>query len=192
MGIEIDGIGGALATDYSSVNAVCNNEGVIINWKTAQESNSTKFDIERSDDNISWNVIGSINASGNSSTEKSYSYTDKNNNPNSLYRIVEYDITGRKTISQVINSSCNTKFIFSVYPNPVKEITDVLITAERPAPLDMKIYDSKGALIKKISATLNAGSNKIEVSLKGLVNGTYNLNAAWDNNVKTVKLMKVN
>ena len=43
-------------------------ENVLVEWKTDQESNSLKFDVERSADGVSWKQIGSVNAAGTSSS----------------------------------------------------------------------------------------------------------------------------
>ena len=49
-------------------NAVLNNSKTVdISWSTQQEINSSHFDVQRSNDGVNWNVIGTVKAKGNAS-----------------------------------------------------------------------------------------------------------------------------
>ncbi|MEI6946634.1 glycosyl hydrolase family 28-related protein [Paraflavisolibacter sp. H34] len=63
----------------------------------------------------------------------------------------------------------------NVYPNPVKDIMTVTITAEKEEPLHLSLYDSKGSLVKKLETRLNPGSNFIKLNVQGLAKGSYTL-----------------
>ena len=45
-------------------NVKCENNNVVVNWKTAQEQNSSHFNIESSTDAVVWRVVGTIPAAG--------------------------------------------------------------------------------------------------------------------------------
>ena len=49
-----------------------------LTWETATESNTDKFEIERSDDAVTYKKIGSVKASGNSNSIQTYHYSDNN------------------------------------------------------------------------------------------------------------------
>lgn len=54
-----------------------NNNEALLTWISAEEVNTDRFAIQRSNDGISFETIGTINAMGNSSTPVTYTYTDR-------------------------------------------------------------------------------------------------------------------
>ena len=189
-GLQAEGNGTVLPVKFVSVNSECRNGNNNITWKV-QEIAVKKFDVERNDNNI-WNVITSVNSSGNTGIEKTYSYDDKSNNSNSIYRIVAYDVNGSKIISSILQPTCpflNDNFI--IYPNPVNESTIVSVIAENAAPIELFLYDNNGILVKRTKAHLLRGKNMIPVDIAGLSKGSYILKAAWGTNVRVSKLIKV-
>jgi hypothetical protein len=66
------------------------------------------------------------------------------------------------------------------------------ITAGNQSQATIKVFDSKGALVKKQTATLLSGNNLLNVYLKGMARGTYQLLVEWNNGQmkKTVQLIK--
>src|SRR5258708_40341589 len=68
---------------------------VLLTWKTAQEQKSDRFEIERSADGISYHLIGTLAASGNTSMVTSYSFTDHQPLDGiNYYRLKQVDIDG--------------------------------------------------------------------------------------------------
>lgn len=65
------------------------NDKVKLDWKTSGEENFNGFEIQRSTDNVNWTVLGTMNATGNGSSEENdYFYTDLNPLPSkSFYRL---------------------------------------------------------------------------------------------------------
>lgn len=114
------------------------NKDVLIQWSTAQEMNSERFDIERSLDGTNWNSIGVVTAAGNSSILTNYSYTDKNVSAKTVYyRIKEVDIDGMfvytpvKTIktetvgiAEIKIASVQNKVLLQ-FPNEIKGMMQV-------------------------------------------------------------------
>lgn len=48
----------------------------LLNWSTTAEKNTNRFTVQRSPDSLTWNNIGYVTAAGNSTTLRSYSFTD--------------------------------------------------------------------------------------------------------------------
>jgi hypothetical protein len=164
---------GALPVVYSLLNIACRNGGIVVVWKTAQEQNSQRYDIERSSDGVNWQSAGSVNAAGTSTTERSYSFTD--NNPLAFYRIVQVDIDGTKKISTILRSSCVVKDVFSVYPNPVQDQLNVSFKINRAGNSLIILYDAGGKLVRQWQKNLLQGNNYFQLSLAGLPVGSYSL-----------------
>lgn len=185
--------GNALPVLFTQFAIKCNNNKVQANWKTAQEQNSSYFELQRSQDGLNWITVGSIPAAGNSSTERSYSFTD--NNPATgiaFYRVVEFDINGHMQYTPVLNNECGQTGIFKVWPNPVQEQLFVNISTVRSTAASIKIFDSKGALIIEKQPALLPGNNNLIIDMKNLAAGTYMLLAQWNNGEKheTIKIIK--
>ncbi len=177
---------------FTQFNATCTMNKVQLTWKTAQEQNSRRFDIERSDDGIKWTVTGTVAAAGNSNTEKQYSFTDNDPSANGLYRIAEYDLDGRVQYTGTIRSSCNEKTPFSIWPNPVQDVLFINLVSMARSAAVVKLFDSKGALVKTQKAMLLQGSNQLSVDIRSLANGAYFLSIDWDNGQmkKTAQVLK--
>jgi hypothetical protein len=94
---------------------------VLLNWKTASESNNDYFTIERSQDGLNWIALLNIKGAGNSSETISYQTMDHNAFLGvNYYRLKQTDYDGRfdysKTTSVTFNSHRDNSL--HVYPNP--------------------------------------------------------------------------
>lgn len=189
----LSGINSALPVKFVLFNAKCQNNTVLLTWKTAQEQNSNFFNVERSADGNSWTSIGHLPAAGNSDAEKTYSFTDNSPVENSLYRIAEYDVDGKVQYSSQLKSSCNTPGAFTLWPNPVHDKLFIgIVTGNDASQATIKVFDNKGALVKEQQANLLPGSNQLSVDMSTLPNGIYNISAVWNNgkDTKTARIIK--
>src|SRR4030095_95419 len=173
-------------------NAKCEGNKVGLTWKTAQEQNSDHFNIERSTDGNHWTVIGNLPASGNSGNEKTYLFTDNSPLQNGLYRIAEYDLDRRVQYTSVIRSSCSTPDVFSLRPNPFHDFVFINLIAGNESQATIKVFDSKGALVKVQRTNVLQGSNLFNIDLKSMTNGIYHLEIDWNNGQmkKAVQVIK--
>ena len=74
----------------------------VIQWATAEEINSSYFELQRSNNGSDWSTIANITAAGNTTLTHSYSYTDKNISGNLVYyRIKQVDIDGKFIVTPV-------------------------------------------------------------------------------------------
>jgi hypothetical protein len=183
-----------LPVQFTAFNAACNGNNIKLTWKTGQEQNSRRFDIERSPDGRNWTVIGNVITAGNSNEETVYSFIDDDRLPNAFYRIAEHDQDGRIQYSGILRQSCAGTDLFSVYPNPVHDKVYINLVAENAPRAIISIYDGRGALVKQQTATLLTGNNQVSIDMSSLLNGVYLLSAEWENGLmkttRTVKLLK--
>ncbi|HEV8271173.1 MAG TPA: T9SS type A sorting domain-containing protein [Chitinophagaceae bacterium] len=162
------------------INARCEAGRVFLSWKTAQEQNTSHFNIERSADGINWSVIGSQPAAGNSTDQRSYSFADNDPARNSYYRISEYDLDGRTQYTRVLRSSCDVRDVFSLWPNPVHDKVIINIVTSSASQATIKIFDNKGALVKMQKSTVSPGTNQLRIDTKSWPNGIYSLHIDWN------------
>lgn len=187
-----DSLPAILPVLFTGLNATCTANKVQLTWQTAQEQNTRRFDIERSADSIQWTVTGTVPAAGNSNIERNYSFTDNDPFSNGLYRLAEYDLDGRVQYSSIIHSSCNEKSPFSIWPNPVTDFLSINLVSTARSQAIVKLFDSKGALVKTQKTILLQGSNQFNVDMRTLAQGPYFLSIDWNNGQmkKTVQVLK--
>ena len=57
-------------------------------------------------------------------------------------------------------------------------------------PVQLRLYDAKGAIVKQLQTNLLKGNNELQLNMTGLTKGVYVLDANWGNNNKTGKVVK--
>lgn len=154
-----------------------------LNWSTSSETNSGKFEIERSETNhVEWKTIGSVTAQGNSSTNSTYYYKDDNmliNNNVVMYRLKMIDIDGSFMYSPVLNAflKCDEQDL-SVFPNPVVN-GKLNVSLNSTETIEANLTSVTGQRLKKI--ILKNGINNIDVS--ELSNGVYILSTDFQHGI---------
>ncbi|MGB8192320.1 MAG: T9SS type A sorting domain-containing protein [Chitinophagaceae bacterium] len=177
----LSGAGNALPVQFTLFNVRCEGSKAIITWKTAQEQNSSRFDVQKSADGVQWTVIESLAAAGNSIAEKSYSYADNNPGQNNYYRIAAYDVDGKIKYTSVLRASCSSKDVFKLWPNPSHGVVFVNIVTDVQSMATLSVFDARGALVKLQKANALQGSNQFSIDLGTLPNGAYSVSAEWNN-----------
>lgn len=180
----------ALPVRFTLFNTRCNGSSVLLIWKTGQEQNAHYYAIERSADGVQWTVVANVPAAGNTTVENNYSYTDNLAPANNYYRIAEYDMDGKLQYSGTLKSSCGIQDLLSLWPNPARNAVFITIGVAARTATIIKVYDSKGALIKIQKADLLPGSNQLYVDINNLAGGMYQFAIEW-NNGQSKKTMQV-
>lgn len=163
----------ALPVVLSSFTASLVNSTVQLKWITAEEKNSSHYEIERSDDGVNFSKIGTV-TSLNSLTGSTYNYTDANPFAGkNYYRLRMVDIDGQFEYSEVKQINGNvTASTFRAYPNPVRSsLTVQLVKAKAGA--NIQIVDLKGQRISLISVPEQ--TTQMNISVSGLLPGQYQL-----------------
>ena len=175
-------ISSSLPITLYAFNTVIKNNSVLISWQTSQEINSNYFTIQKSYDNSRFDDIGKINASGNSSLSKTYSFSD--NNPSYFekpiyYRLVMVDKDGTKIYSKISNVvlRATSTFIKGMYPNPLRRgnTLHVNFISKENQILVVKLIDNTGRLIKNVEISADKGSNILDIKMPEAGTGNYKL-----------------
>ena len=130
-----------------SFNATKNNSVIKLDWTTNNEVNTKAFEVERSNNNITWRNIGTV-AAKNMMGANAYFFIDEGKPANTVYyRLKCLDIDGKFTYSTVkkieMSSAGNG---INIYPNPAKnyiniELLNALTTKEI---VDIAVYNATG------------------------------------------------
>lgn len=145
-------------------------------WKTSQEINSARFDVESSNDAVAFSKIGSVNAAGNSSVPVSYSFID--NNPvkgMNYYRLKQVDADGRfiYTPARLVTFDVLNPATVKYYPNPTNGILTIeLSSANGNEARVINISNSIGVVVNQIKIPASVGA-KMKIDLSHYAKGTY-------------------
>ncbi|MCE7996543.1 MAG: T9SS type A sorting domain-containing protein [Roseivirga sp.] len=155
-----------------------NNEQVIINWTSVEETGNAFYSIERSHDASHFQKIGSIPGAGNSQSVLEYTFTDKSPvSGHSYYRLRQTDFNGKSTTTEVshvfIESAASSEF--RIYPNPVNsgETLKVSYHSNREEKVVVQFISSQGKLIKTSEYLLFQGSHYFTSGTTGFSPGVY-------------------
>jgi hypothetical protein len=175
--------GGPLPIVLAEFTAVKNNCNGILNWKTSSELDSDKFEVEfTTTTNVRFEAVGTIVASGNSSTNKTYQFTyPMESGVGYYFRIKMYKKDGTFTYSQILPLSCiDNKSEIAIVPNPA--VNTFHIERMAKGKNTVSIYSNDGKLIKTLSVI-----NKQIINISDLAAGGYVLRILNENGSASVE-----
>lgn len=97
-------------------------EGNILSWSTAEEVNNEGFEVERGQNGVTFEKIGSVTGKGTMSARVDYQFIDKKPLANAYYRLKQLDFDHSYTFSRTIHVKNESGIKMIVYPNPVRGI----------------------------------------------------------------------
>jgi len=101
-------------------NATTRENSAYLSWSTADESNSSHFEVQRSPDGRKWNTIESVKAANESRDVIHYNLTDEFPLAGqNFYRLKMVDADGTYTFSKIDKLFFEGPEFASFYPNPV-------------------------------------------------------------------------
>jgi hypothetical protein len=105
-----------------TLNKIQNNK-ILVTWQTLTETNCVGFEVQKSknggNDFVSFANISSQSPNGNSNNKLNYEIIDtEDNNGTIFYRIMQKDLSGRLTYSDIKSIKTNGSQQIVIYPNP--------------------------------------------------------------------------
>jgi hypothetical protein len=153
-----------LPIELISFSASCEQDQVVLRWKTASEKNNQFFAIERTTDGLNFTEIARIAGAGNSTTPIAYSFVDIHPATGyAYYRLHQIDFNGEDSYSVpvLLESSDCTGHIFNVTQTMFTE-SNLSIQFEHAAnDVDVYVYDVTGRFLMHASAIKNQQSIEI-------------------------------
>jgi len=82
--------------------------------------------------------------------------------------------------------------MFTVWPNPTHDAVFINIVTSNESQAVIKVFDSKGTLVKIEKTKILSGSNQLRTDMRLLSNGVYSLHVDWNNGQieKAVQIVK--
>ena len=139
-----------------------------LQWQTAEESNFSHFEIEKSTDGVLYHTLGKVPAKGSYST---YTLNTVQQEPTAYYRLKQVDLDDSHEYSRILILSQRAGNSILAYPNPATNHLYI----QSPNTGTMVIYTAEGKLVR--TEPVQAGVNTVDVSTLragiyyGMING---------------------
>ncbi|MGB8190624.1 MAG: SGNH/GDSL hydrolase family protein [Chitinophagaceae bacterium] len=148
-------------------------ENVSITWTVTDETAGTSYEVQRSQDGLSYQTIQTIDGAG-SPASRSYQAIDQSVVSNLYYYRLRINEAGRTFYSQVIKlfTGKNKIAIKSFFTDASRQLVVKLATPE-PLRVQFNFMSSAGTIVHKSTRLLQAGDNRISFSFNNLPAGTY-------------------
>ncbi|MBP6333983.1 MAG: T9SS type A sorting domain-containing protein [Bacteroidia bacterium] len=186
----------ALPIELMSFAAKVEGKTVRLYWSTAAEINNDYFTLERSEDGRDWEAIGTLRGSGNTTTQRDYTFVDEDPlNGESYYRLRQTDYDGKYEIFDpehvLIKKTVLDDSKITVWPNPFEEKFDLEIESEESGTLTITLLAIDGRTLRNEVVSIDAPGMKWSFQEGGdLLPGTYILRLQVNDEVISKKLVR--
>lgn len=185
-----------LPVQYTQFAARANQDFVQIYWTTVTEVNSDRFDIYHSVDLANYDLIGSIDAAGNSTQENHYDFIHET--PaigTNYYRLIQTDFDGTEHVSKYTSIRFTGDLVanlMQVFPNPVQRESNFVMEHPISDEYTVSVFDIFNKLIFQKTIAAGTDQRMVPIDLHSEPEGTYLLTMHIKNElVFTSKLMKL-
>jgi hypothetical protein len=193
--------GAMLPASLLDFSGAYNGDGQVqIRWTTTFESNTDRFEIERSVDGVKWKTAGFLKAQGISTIKHHYDFTDHvgkttANKKDLYYRLKQVDQDGATALSRILIVrvyNTNSVKMISVTPNPAKNDITVTLQLNQRSVAAMKILNMNGSEVQRKTLKAEAGTHSYQLQgTAGLQPGMYLLEVIVNSKERmVVKLVK--
>jgi hypothetical protein len=142
-------------------------------WVTSHETGTRIFNIERSRNAQTWDLIGEIESPGSPGSQNIYNFVDSDPGYGIVYyRVKEIDPDGMYKLSSVRSLRMEADIIeYKIFPNPARSIVQLKHKQLTDSQSKLFIYNVNGQTIKTIN--LSPGSTLQTIDIAGFSNGIY-------------------
>ncbi|TKJ41497.1 hypothetical protein CEE37_02740 [candidate division LCP-89 bacterium B3_LCP] len=158
--------------ELSAFNANVVEEGVLLTWNTASETDCYEWTVLR--DNVS---IATLPGHGTTIEPQSYSYLDNVGEGTYTYRLKETDISGAVTFSDPIEVTVSMASEYSLntnFPNPFNPTTSISYSIADAGKVTIAVYDVSGRMVGTlVDGWKDAGSYEVTFNGTDLASGVY-------------------
>lgn len=145
---------------------------VWLNWETATETNSDRFEIEHKIQGGDFVKLGAVLANGYSSSISRYEYVDTYRGPGRhYYRLKQLDINGGVSFSPVVSVHIEDAGSFVLFPQPVKDELVVMFTNPATEKIQLELFDAAGKQLRSIF--WEPGTDRFSLPVSDLPKGVY-------------------
>jgi len=176
--------GGPLPVTLSYLNAAKQDCDINVLWKVENQVSLKKYEVEASSDNGSFTKLGEVAAKSDPNYAYRFGLTAALKAQVIYIRLKAIDLDGNFRYSKTVTVSgtCATKWLLSVYPNPVSNSSSVTVMAKEgifDGKYKVSVIGSNGQVVRQTEMTLGAVKT-FPLSVSGLSSGSYRIKIDGD------------
>jgi ELWxxDGT repeat protein len=188
----LDGLFLPLPVTFGSFTVSASGADVLLKWETFRELNTRDFTVERSRDAVLFEPVGTVNAAGDGSILRNYSFIDQkalvSNGGVLYYRLAINDKEGKKAYSKVLSiQQKESRWNVRLAGNMPGEELKVLISGSMEA-VQVTVCDLSGKFLYKKQFTTT--QSPLEIDLPSLPKGVYVLSVAQGTEIKSIRFIR--
>lgn len=184
---------GALPVELIYFNAISEGTYNSVDWKSMIEVNFKHYELESSEDGVTFNKIVTVNPIGNLTSYNNYNYLDFNYfKPITYYRLkmVDLDFTYEYSKIIAIEYGKNKDNETVVYPNPASNELYISLSSSTQKAAQVNIYDIYGRVIYQQAIDLLNGFENTFINTSDFSSGTYIINVTYnDSKSENIKVI---
>lgn len=172
---------------------------VQLTWKVAQEYNTQYFEVERSNDGLTFYKVGELPGAGTSTVARTYEYidTEASWNYRHYYRIRQVDADGKSELSKIAVVMENGQALqrWAVSPNPVAEGQTLVLSQMDPVlddgeSVNIVIVSSGGQIVYQQTGSFSELSSNLERLSYSIQSGAYVMRIVSGSHHETFRIVK--
>jgi len=175
---------------------------VRLQWRTASETGSAGFEVQRRGETDSWQQIGFVESKtpgGTTADPQAYRFTDEGlpYAADSLrYRLRQVDTDGSATLTDpvaVARGAVEGLQLKKTFPNPTRQRVTVryAVPEKGGQEVTLRLYDVLGRQVRSVRAPAEPGRHERTLSVGDLASGIYFLRLRGGDTVRTRRLTVV-
>lgn len=191
----------SLPVELANVEATRIEEGAVLTWQTASETNNAGFEVQRrTSESATWEQIGYVKskAQGGTTTEtKSYSYTAEDLPVGThQFRLKQINLDGSSTLTDPVSVRVKMQEAVKLTPpapNPASSSATLSFAVKEQAETTITLYNTLGQRVATVyEGTPQAGEQQaVQIDVSGLPSGTYFLRLRAEDKTATRRVTVV-
>jgi hypothetical protein len=180
-----------LPVDFVDFRVFPKTEGVAgLEWRVASEINNDHFTVEKSLDGSHFYSIGTVKGAGNSTTAKTYTYTDDNFTSSAYYRIKQTDFDAKFSYTRIKFLELGSANKLIVYPNPAADELNISWQLPANSEVSVVLMNTLSQIVSAQGYETTDGFFEERLDLSTLPAGVYIVTVVSANQSASVKIIK--
>ena len=198
MGFSVTPNQNPLSVNITSLSLNARGESNLLRWSTDNEQNINQYIVERSEDGISFKMIGSVNSDMDGKSAHDYSFVDDHASDhaseNLFYRIKVLEKSGLSFYTRILSIKNNLDldvFNLEASPIPFNDHVSVQFSLPTESSVEIAVTDVTGKRLLQKTIEGKQGRQIVELAeLSNLPQGTYFLTAGSSTKNGQIRIIK--
>lgn len=166
------------------------NDGVLLEWSTLSEINNDHFEVEHSDNGLSFHLIGTVPGHGTTNIKQNYLFVHHATARQNYYKLKQIDYDGSRSSTEVVHvvyDGTLNQSSSKIYPNPTKDgVFFIELSSSGNSFQQIRVTNSIG---QEVPYKLEVADSDIKlIKVTGTeANGLYFIHVYFKDRVEVIK-----